>query len=533
MTDTPFDNSPLIFLGELSRRGIEASFSPRENLIHASFNGRERVFDPGNLLSLAPAVLTQQTADLGPLSFQVIVSNTGYIFVSDADNPGVPLDEFPPQQKDECFKALDKSGAFVLGVNIDRGVVISSRPIISLSELPDKVAQDIAGEIVTMLFPESFISDVSYPLVTPLESSGYPDVAALNSTFQKRSSLSYAPVAIEVEITNRCNLHCRECGILEDVLRGDYGLSADQILGVLAEAEKLGIYCYSLTGGEPTLRLDDLCRILAESPIDCFKIQSNGTFFDNPVKGKRVLERLAESGFGTRNKYVKASLSCSVGIQNRSEKSWNRAFGLIDDFRNMLDPSASVLSFVYTQDPYGDPFQAYVQFRRSFECASRYFFDSNQIHVRPIPLQYTPALADDHVKRFGTMKIGDWVREMEQPGGCFVTEQSTTPWPRILLRATGDVYACTCFAHVFRLGNILQDSLETILIRADESELFTILREGGIKALLEETEKKDPNIASKEVPYTIGRCGVCKILWDDNLGVNNEMSGLQTKPIRP
>lgn len=530
MPDASVNTKAMLFLGEFDRRGIEASYIPSESLIHASYRGVEKALNPDNLLSLSrvPAGATNRGSETERMkfsrliSFQVIVANTGYIFVADERRGRAPV-EILPEHKKACFEELDRSGMPLLGMtlNVSSPVhgnarsIVSTYPVASLADLPPSTARDLAGEIATILFPDSFADDACFPAVTVLDDSGFASVRDLNLAMQEKSRFSFRPCAVEVELTHRCNLLCDECAILDDVKRGEYGLPPEQILGFLREAEKFGIYAYSLTGGEPLLRFDDLCTIISESPLDCFKIQTNGTFYNNRMRGREIMERLTASGFGSRNRYVKASLSCSVGIQNSTEDSWKAAFGLAEDFHDLLDPDKAVLSFVHTQEPDEQPAAGYAAFRRGFECASRKFFDTRRIHVRPVPLQYAPALAEDHEKRFGKRKIGEMVDELQGAEGCFDTTKSSTPWPRLLLRATGDVYACSCFAHVLKLGNVKEDTLETMLQRADDNKLFAVLREGGLGALLKEAEKKDPEIASREVPCTLGRCGVCKLLWDE------------------
>jgi MoaA/NifB/PqqE/SkfB family radical SAM enzyme len=86
------------------------------------------------------------------------------------------------------------------------------------------------------------------------------------------------PWAILMDPTSACNLHCKGCWAAEynktDSM--DYAL-LDRII---REGKELGVYFYIYSGGEPTIRKNDLIK-LAQVHNDCmFLAFTNGTLVD-------------------------------------------------------------------------------------------------------------------------------------------------------------------------------------------------------------------------------------------------------------
>lgn len=86
------------------------------------------------------------------------------------------------------------------------------------------------------------------------------------------------PMAILLDPTSACNLHCRGCWAAE---YGDrLNLSRDEIDSIISQGKELGVYTYIYTGGEPLVRKKDLIEI-CEKHSDCvFLTFTNGTLID-------------------------------------------------------------------------------------------------------------------------------------------------------------------------------------------------------------------------------------------------------------
>lgn len=109
----------------------------------------------------------------------------------------------------------------------------------------------------------------------------------LNSNFlgvpkqlELAKKLGYSiPWAILIDPTERCNLKCTGCWA------GDYHkkdeLDFETLDRVCTEAEELGIYFIVMSGGEPTMRKDDVIKLAEKHGSQCFHLFTNGTLVDD------------------------------------------------------------------------------------------------------------------------------------------------------------------------------------------------------------------------------------------------------------
>ncbi len=97
------------------------------------------------------------------------------------------------------------------------------------------------------------------------------------------------PWAILMDPTAACNLKCTGCWAAE------YGhtssLSYDDLARIISQAKELGTYMFLYTGGEPTMRKDDLMLLCRENPDCVFMSFTNGTLIDDDFA-----DRIAEVG---------------------------------------------------------------------------------------------------------------------------------------------------------------------------------------------------------------------------------------------
>jgi len=97
------------------------------------------------------------------------------------------------------------------------------------------------------------------------------------------------PYLIVISPTMRCNLKCLGC-YAGEYPRGKDPLSFEALDRIVAEGKEMGVYMYTISGGEPFMRPDLLD--LYEKHRDCvFLIYTNGTCIDD-----RTVERLAALG---------------------------------------------------------------------------------------------------------------------------------------------------------------------------------------------------------------------------------------------
>jgi MoaA/NifB/PqqE/SkfB family radical SAM enzyme len=348
------------------------------------------------------------------------------------------------------------------------------------------------------------------PNIEMIENSGFADFPHLSKHFQKKQAgeFFYKPVSLEIELTNKCNLRCKECAISEDIRKGEHGLNADILLNILEEASKLGMYAYSLTGGEPFLRFGDMLKIInTADKMDCYKIQTNGTCFVDGRKSVEILKKLKDAGFGEKNRYVKSSLRCSVGIQDRAnDKILKRIQNLSKYYYEVFSYKKADLAFIITHDYLEDP----VLIKNKYEKNIKNTNKNGYIHIRTLPIHSTYENKQDNDK---LEEIGSLLKESKK-WDCFDNSHADTPWPKLLIRANGDAYSCASFAHVFKLGNIKKNSLKDLIKQANSNKLFKLIYEKGLSGLLREAKKSDPLIGRKKIPMSTYSCycQICKIL---------------------
>ncbi len=97
------------------------------------------------------------------------------------------------------------------------------------------------------------------------------------------------PWTILMDPTAKCNLKCTGCWAAEYDQKND--LPLETLDRIIQEGKELGIYVYLYSGGEPTVRKDDLIE-LAKRHDDCFFLAfTNGTLID-----EKFADQIAEVG---------------------------------------------------------------------------------------------------------------------------------------------------------------------------------------------------------------------------------------------
>ena len=108
------------------------------------------------------------------------------------------------------------------------------------------------------------------------------------------------PWAILMDPTSACNLHCTGCWAAEYGNR--LNMSYEQLDGIIRQANRLGIYFFLYSGGEPLVCRADIIR-LCEAHPDCqFTAFTNGTlidekFADELLRVKNFIPAISVEGF--------------------------------------------------------------------------------------------------------------------------------------------------------------------------------------------------------------------------------------------
>ncbi|NLG85486.1 MAG: radical SAM protein [Firmicutes bacterium] len=99
----------------------------------------------------------------------------------------------------------------------------------------------------------------------------------------------HIPWAMLIDPTGRCNLRCKGCWAAEYDRSKDMDL--ETLDRIITEAENLGIHFIVVSGGEPTIRMNDLITLAGKHEESAFHVFTNGTLLD-----KNAARTFAELG---------------------------------------------------------------------------------------------------------------------------------------------------------------------------------------------------------------------------------------------
>lgn len=417
----------------------------------------------------------------------------------------------------DAFNGLPYIGIDVLTQDISKFweyyiCELNPAPGISMHTHPGNgSSRDLPKAMIDMLYPETIQKKDDYNRFIL-----HPDFSTMKEMgehFRQKypQEYFYKPLQIELELTNKCNFRCPKCAILDDVKKAEYGLDTQLIINTLNDAAKMWVYTYSLTGGEPFMRFDDMCHIIREvKDMDCYKIQTNGSFFDTQKKANLYFEALAKSGFWSKNKYIKPSLRISFWLSNAEQKNyWDKIKYSSTYFYDYFDASNTTLWFV-ASDEIENIEQTKATFINDFEKNCDVKFDDEKYYFRPIYIQ--PRKKDIlWLSGKWDISIREFLETHQHIRSCFENNENI-PWPKLLIKANGDVYSCVCFSQVFLMGNIKTDSIKDIIERINTSEILKIIHEKWLIWFLEYSEKIIPGIGNTKIPNNLTKCNICKIL---------------------
>jgi hypothetical protein len=338
-----------------------------------------------------------------------------------------------------------------------------------------------------------------------------PVLDDLRSRHQARAPADhwYRPIAVDLELTQRCNLRCESCAVIDDVERGYEGMSADQAIEILKSCEGSSIFAYSLVGGEALLRLDDVCRILREVDLDLDRIVTNAMIFGSRRKAEQVLDRLAMAGLGAREQELRPVLSISIGIQTDAGAPLSHPAHLIAQALDTFGDRVALRLGVLAPGRGADLLRALSE--TYFTTIGRHFPWDRIESVRHMTLEYTPRAAragacDDRFESVADRFLRDGA-ELRCPNS---ERFDYLVAPRCLVRADRSFYACSCFGFVSRLGRV--GSLATMIEAANRDTALRAVFEGGLASLFATKRAETPSVGARSIPRAAGVCDVCKAI---------------------
>ncbi len=324
----------------------------------------------------------------------------------------------------------------------------------------------------------------------------------------------------EIEITHRCNLRCSGCAIINDINKSKHELTGDQILNFLQQAKENKIFSYSLTGGEPFLNLKLLENVIKNSPINLFKINTNGYVFSTRKKTQRVLLKLKKSGFAVKNKNSRSWLNISFGQQTTQGIPLENSLHVLNCFFNIFPKEKAGVSFnVFSTSLEYSTF-IIEEFKKKYKKLTGEEFDNTKFPIKIIPPDGRKCLTVNVVPlNEKEMTIRNLIYYYLLQGkailNCSPKETLSENYffaPRLLLRANASVYSCSGFSYVHKLGNVNSQNLKDMLERANKNIVTKTVFKGGLKALLKLAEKYEPDIGEQKISVNNGPCDICRIL---------------------
>ncbi len=109
------------------------------------------------------------------------------------------------------------------------------------------------------------------------------------------------PPMLILSITGRCNLSCKGCYSHHLGFSNDQELGRDDVIRILADAERLGLGTVLVAGGEPFVRANDIWEFTRRFPTLLFAVFSNGLLIDtaalkNIRKSKNIVPVISLEG---------------------------------------------------------------------------------------------------------------------------------------------------------------------------------------------------------------------------------------------
>jgi MoaA/NifB/PqqE/SkfB family radical SAM enzyme len=269
------------------------------------------------------------------------------------------------------------------------------------------------------------------------------------------------PAFAVISPTMRCNLRCEGCYAFEYTKDGE--LTTDEFESVITQCKDLGIYFFTISGGEPFVR-EDLLDICDRHSDAFFQVYTNGTLIDERTADRlldlgNVAPAISVEGYGTETDARRGR-----GVHDRALAAMRR----LNERGLLFGISATVTRYnhdIITSDQF---FDYYVDVGAKFAWLFQYIPIGREPNV---DLMSTPEqrvalrrwLTKNRTRK--SIFIGDFWNDGSYTGGCMAGGRLY-----FHVTANGGVEPCV-FCH-FRVGNIREKSLKEILA----SDFFKALR---------------------------------------------------------
>jgi MoaA/NifB/PqqE/SkfB family radical SAM enzyme len=352
----------------------------------------------------------------------------------------------------------------------------SPKTLAKLASLLERIASTADAKEIAANFRHMFETD--HPLakwfrrvskeVSPRCRDGFISTAIMNSMFlgqSKRTAFReqegfLPPNLIVISATMRCNFKCPGCWAAEYSQVPDLGM--DLLEKVITEGrDDMGIYFWTITGGEPFIRKDLLD--LYDRFSDCFfHIYTNGVLITD-----EVADRIA--ALGNVAPMVSVEGLREATDKRRGEGAWDRIISVMKRLkeRGIFFGFSATSTRDNVEEVTGDDF---IDTMIDLGCMNGWYFQYIPIGHHPNPSMMLTAHQRDmsrkNVYRLRESKpivLADFWNDGPTVGGCMAGGKRY-----LHINAKGDVEPCV-FAH-FACDNIrdksLRDALKSPFMRA-------------------------------------------------------------------
>jgi MoaA/NifB/PqqE/SkfB family radical SAM enzyme len=262
-----------------------------------------------------------------------------------------------------------------------------------------------------------------------------------------------APFIILMSPTMRCNLDCAGCYAGEYDQKDD--LAMEVVDRIVAEGRELGIYAYTMLGGEPFIRKDVLD--LFERNSDCdFLVFSNGSLIDDAVATRLAKAANVAICFSIDGCEESNDARRGPGALKRTE----RAMALLRENKIPFGFSTMVTSRNYLEAASDE----YCDYLIGQGCLFGFHFlympvgADPDLSLMPTPEQreYLRVNGAERIRSEKPLFVMDFWNDAPHVGGCIAGGRAY-----MHITSTGDVEPCI-FTH-FAADNIKEKSLAEVL----------------------------------------------------------------------
>jgi len=260
-----------------------------------------------------------------------------------------------------------------------------------------------------------------------------------------------APFLLVISPTERCNLRCRGCWAAK--YSKDSDMPLEVLDRVITEAKDMGMYFFTITGGEPFIR-DDLFEIYRKHDDAYFQIYTNGTLIDHATA-----KRMAEVG----------NVTPAISIEGLGEQTddrrgpgtFKRIMAAMDALRKEGVPFG-FSSMVARKNVEAVTSDEFIDTLMDKGCLFGWYFLYVPVGVEPDPSQMlTPEERERHRERVWHIRatkpifVADFWNDGHLVDGCIAARLYAH------INSSGDVEPCA-FVH-FATDNINETSLKEAL----------------------------------------------------------------------